>query len=288
MKRQMISVALSIITIFLLMGLWLIVGCDQERSPLSPDQESALAPPAGKGNPHDDDNASAELESDGNTDHKPKPNGKATGNPHVITNENAKAKPKANGKATGNPHFDGDVDAEPNGKAKGVNGDLPGQTKRKGAVKMPLLDVDDLSVGWAKANTTANDDDVDVDNDELVVVGDEAVGVSNGTLIITVHLKDGEPDTEFDIKVIVDDDGDEDTEDDSTAHIFENVLVTNKKGRGNAQVTIALISENGYTSPIYVRVMVDPVLTAEQEPPFDALYDTATEENVLTAVALKK
>jgi hypothetical protein len=103
----------------LLMTLWLMVGCDQERSPLSPDQESALAPPAGKGNPHDDDDASAELESDGNTKDKPQPNGKATGNPHL----------------------NGDIDAESDGKAKGVNADPSGHAKSKGAAKMLLLEV---------------------------------------------------------------------------------------------------------------------------------------------------
>ena len=277
MNRQMTSLTLSLIMTFLLMGLWIMAGCEQERSPVSPDQESALAPPAGKGNPHANDNDNAELEPAGKNSDKPEPNGNATGNPHVGKNDNAK--PKANGKATGNPHF--------NGKTENVNDGPPEHAKRKGAVKMLLLSVEDLSpVGWAMANTSGNDDvdnEVeDIDDIELIVAVDEVVGVSNGALIITVHLKDGEPDTVFDVKVIVSVDKDKTTEGDNTAHIFEDVLVTNKKGKGNAHVMID-ISENGYTSPIYVGVMV-----GHAPGPFVIWYDTAAGENILTAVELKE
>ncbi len=239
MGRHITFFMLCLAVVKLFAVIWLIAGCDTERSLLTPDQEDFQAP--AKGNPKINDN-------DDDDDDDKEPKGEAVGNPHVDDNPNANpnagdngnGKAKGKDKPKGNPHLSG-------GRAR---------DRGKGAVKLPLRKEGESEgevIGWVVINTTADaTDEVEADEEDLT-----ALDVStNGFLIVTVHLRirgeDVEEGLEFDVEVLVS--GADDPFD------FLEPLTVNAKGIGNAKAIFNLdvLGElDEETSEIYVKVVVE-------------------------------
>ena len=188
MERRIDPIVLSIAIVLLLAATWLIAGCEQEKSPVTSDQELFLAPGNGNGN----SNAHAKGDDEGNANAESKGKGKARGNPHTASNPTGNPHTASN--PTGDPHIndvdpDADGDEEKPGKNKGKQEKDKDEDPPKEVIEYTgkvasidgndiiLLNDDVVIYTWPGSHPFV-DDDNNGKNDELEeLIGDEIIVV---------------------------------------------------------------------------------------------------------------